>query len=61
MNTMSEIEQVVKYLSRDQQGVLLEWLASELDSEKSVAEPRPGQTYLQRTPTVRSSALIGIV
>lgn len=40
MNTMSEIEQAVQYLSRDQQRVLLDWLASELDSETGVAEPK---------------------
>lgn len=40
MNTMSEIEQAVRYLSRDQQRVLLDWLASELDSETGVAEPK---------------------
>lgn len=39
MNTMSEIEQAVRYLSRDQQHLLLDWLAGELDSELGVAEP----------------------
>ena len=39
MNTMSEIEQAVRYLSRDQQLLLLDWLAGEVDSEVGVAEP----------------------
>ena len=40
MNTMSEIEQAVKYLSRDQQRSLLDWIAGELSSEIGVvAEP----------------------
>ncbi len=37
---MSEIEQAMRYLSRDQQRALFEWLAGELDSETGVAEPR---------------------
>lgn len=39
MNTMSEIEQAVRYLSRDQRRLLLDWLAGQLDSEPGVAEP----------------------
>lgn len=39
MNTLSEIERAVRYLSRDQQRLLLDWLAGELDSEPGVAEP----------------------
>jgi Uma2 family endonuclease len=39
MNTMSEIEQAVRYLSRDQQRLLLDWLAGELHLETEVAEP----------------------
>jgi Uma2 family endonuclease len=39
MNTMSEIEQAVRYLSRDQQRLLLDWLAGELNWEMGVAEP----------------------
>jgi Uma2 family endonuclease len=39
MNTVSEIEQALRYLSRDQQRLLLDWLAGELDSEVGVAEP----------------------
>jgi Uma2 family endonuclease len=36
---MSEIEQALRYLSRDQQRLLLDWLARELDSKAGVAEP----------------------
>ncbi|MGB6487848.1 MAG: Uma2 family endonuclease [Steroidobacteraceae bacterium] len=39
MNTMSEIEQALRYLSRDQQLLLLDRLAGELDSAVGVAEP----------------------
>lgn len=39
MNTMSEIEQAVRCLSRDQRRRLLDWLAGELDCEMGVAEP----------------------
>lgn len=39
MNTMSEIEQAVGYLSRDRQRLLLEWLAGQLNLEREVAEP----------------------
>lgn len=39
MNTMSEIEQALRYLSRDQQRLLLDWLAGELNLEMGVAEP----------------------
>ena len=39
MNTLSEIERAVRDLSRDQQRLLLDWLAGELDLEMGVAEP----------------------
>ncbi|HEX4267780.1 MAG TPA: Uma2 family endonuclease [Steroidobacteraceae bacterium] len=39
MNTMSEIEQAVRYLSQGQQRLLLDWLAGELNLEMGVSEP----------------------
>jgi len=39
MNTMSEIEQAVRYLVRNQQQLLFDWLAGELGLEMRVAEP----------------------
>jgi Uma2 family endonuclease len=39
MNTMSEIEQAVRYLSPDQQRLLLAWLVGELNLETGVSEP----------------------
>lgn len=39
MNTMSEIEQAMRSLSRNQRRQLLDWLAGELDLEMGVAEP----------------------
>jgi hypothetical protein len=39
MNTMSEIEQAVRYLSQGQQRLLLDWLTGELNLEMGVSEP----------------------
>lgn len=39
MNTMSEIEQAVRYLSSDQQRLLLDWLVGELHPAMGVSEP----------------------